>query len=140
MDSTVYDHSSVLATVEKLFGLSPLTERDEKANNLTHLFLSAPRPDSECPRGLNKPAPATVKTALTSEELAVMDSQPIPTEGNVPGFLAIMLKTELELSSGTDEERTAIIEKYQNLKTIGDAKAQHAIVMDKVAQAKADKT
>ncbi len=140
VDSTVYDHSSVLATVEKLFGLSPLTKRDEKANNLTHLFSQAPRPDSDCPRTLVNPAPATVKTALTSEEIAVIESQPIPTEGNFPGFLAIMLKTELELSSGTEEERKAIIEKYQNLKTIGDAKAQHAIMMDKVAQAKAAKT
>src|SRR5581483_1986966 len=32
--STVFDHTSVLATVEKLFGLNPLTQRDAAANTL----------------------------------------------------------------------------------------------------------
>lgn len=139
VDTTVYDHSSALATVEKLFGLPSLTERDEKANNLTHLFLSVARPDSDCPATLNSPAPPAAKTALTSEEIAAIESQPIPTDGNLPGFLAIMLKTELELSSGEEADRTAILEKYKTILTIGDAKAQNSIFMEKVAQAKAAK-
>jgi phospholipase C len=38
VDSRVYDHSSVLKTLEQLFGLAPLTDRDAQANHLLHLF------------------------------------------------------------------------------------------------------
>jgi len=42
--STVFDHSSVLATVEKRFGLEPLTKRDREANTLeVAINLTAPR-------------------------------------------------------------------------------------------------
>lgn len=42
--ATVFDHSSVLATVEKRFGLAPLTERDRAANSLeVAINLAAPR-------------------------------------------------------------------------------------------------
>ena len=47
IDHTPYDHTSVLATVERLYGLRPLTNRDAKANDLLHLLsLAAPRPDA----------------------------------------------------------------------------------------------
>ena len=38
IDSKEYDHTSVLATARKLFGLDHLTERDKNANHLLHLF------------------------------------------------------------------------------------------------------
>ena len=42
VDSTVYEHSSVLATVKKLFNLPDfLTERDRHANSFEHLFEHA---------------------------------------------------------------------------------------------------
>jgi phospholipase C len=42
LDSTVYEHSSLLATVKKLFNLkSFLTERDRRANSFEHLFDGA---------------------------------------------------------------------------------------------------
>jgi len=41
IDSTIYDHISVLATVESIFGLRPLTERDKQAHTLNHLFSLA---------------------------------------------------------------------------------------------------
>ena len=42
--ATVFDHSSVLATVEKRFGLAPLTKRDGAANTLeVAINLAAPR-------------------------------------------------------------------------------------------------
>ncbi|MBL7847742.1 MAG: hypothetical protein JNL40_09765 [Cyclobacteriaceae bacterium] len=47
IDHTLYDHTSVLATIETMFGIAPLTERDRAANNFEHLFsLSAPRSDA----------------------------------------------------------------------------------------------
>src|SRR4029077_17206919 len=42
--STFFDHTSVLATVEKLFGLEPLTKRDGAANTLeVAINLATPR-------------------------------------------------------------------------------------------------
>ncbi len=47
VDHTVYDHTSLLATVENLYGLQPLTNRDAQANTLNHLLsLSSPRTDA----------------------------------------------------------------------------------------------
>lgn len=48
VDHTVYDHSSVLATVGQLFGLPPLTDRDSHANNLLSLLTATCRAD--CPQ------------------------------------------------------------------------------------------
>lgn len=38
IDHTCYDHTSLLATIERLMGLSNLTERDKAANDFLHLF------------------------------------------------------------------------------------------------------
>lgn len=45
VDHTVYDHSSVLATVERLFGLPALTDRDRAANDLHSLVTATCRTD-----------------------------------------------------------------------------------------------
>ena len=55
VDHQVYDHTSLLASIETMFGFSPLTNRDARANTLNHLFsLSAPR--SDAPASLPNPA------------------------------------------------------------------------------------
>lgn len=52
VDSTVYDHSSLLATVRELFNLSkPLTNRDAHAATFTHLLVNDPA----------RPAPTTLQ-------------------------------------------------------------------------------
>ncbi len=55
IDHTVYDHTSILATVERLFDLKPLTNRDAQANDLLHLF-SLPAPRKDAPTVLPYPA------------------------------------------------------------------------------------
>jgi hypothetical protein len=56
IDHTLYDHTSMLATVERLFGMKSLTERDKAANDFLHLFaLGTPRTDA--PTTLPDPAP-----------------------------------------------------------------------------------
>ncbi|OAJ56801.1 phosphoesterase [Paraburkholderia ginsengiterrae] len=47
VDHTTYDHSSVLATLERLFGLQPLTNRDRSANDVLSLITQTCRQD--CP-------------------------------------------------------------------------------------------
>ena len=55
IDHTSYDHTSVLATVEKLFKLGSLTKRDGSANDFNNLLkLKAPRTDA--PLKLPEPA------------------------------------------------------------------------------------
>jgi phospholipase C len=48
VEHTVYDHSSVPATIERLFNLPPLTGRDRAANNLLSLITTTCRKD--CPQ------------------------------------------------------------------------------------------
>ncbi|WP_322075751.1 alkaline phosphatase family protein [Burkholderia cepacia] len=48
VDHTVYDHASVAATLERLFGLAPLTDRDRLANDLLGLVTTTCRTD--CPQ------------------------------------------------------------------------------------------
>ena len=47
IDHTIYDHSSMLASAERLLGMGHLTNRDKAANDVLHLLsLSAPRTDA----------------------------------------------------------------------------------------------
>ena len=47
IDKTEYDHTSALATVQKLFGMGHLTARDGAASDLLPLLsLGAPRTDA----------------------------------------------------------------------------------------------
>jgi phospholipase C len=135
VDHTVYDHASVLATVEWLFGLKPLTQRDANANNLMHLITTTRRDD--CPTTLPRPAPEPMRPAMTAAHRMIIDQRPLPETGNLPGFLGIMLKTELELSAGTPAERAAIIARFAAIKTRGEARAYIESVMAKAAIAKA---
>lgn len=131
VDKTIYDHASIPATIERLFGLGHLTQRDASANDLIHLAsLSTPRND--CPTTLTNPPPEQARIPPTSEQIAEIERRPLPKSGNLLGFLGVALKTELELSSGTESEKNAIIARAKGLKTIGDAKAYFRHVHDLV--------
>ena len=55
IDHTSYDHTSMLATIERLFGMRPLTNRDRAANDFLHL-LSLEVPRTDAPTRLPEPA------------------------------------------------------------------------------------
>ena len=55
IDHTEYDHASIPATIERNFGLDPLTARDAAANDLLHL-LSLETPRTDTPTELDLPA------------------------------------------------------------------------------------
>lgn len=121
VDHTLYDHSSVLATLERMLDMPPLTKRDATANCLQHL-LSLQTPRSDCPECLCEPV------TLASDRESMGDAQtpaagqadtPLPGPSNMAGFLNILLKTELELSPGNEEEN--IIAKFQQIKTMRQA-------------------
>lgn len=55
LDGTLYDHSSIPKTLENLFALKPLTERDAKATGFDHL-LSRKTARTDAPETLPEPA------------------------------------------------------------------------------------
>ena len=138
VDHTTYDHTSVLATLERLYGIAPLTNRDSHAEDLVHL-LSAPSPRTDCPATLNNPAPESAMAARPSTGPADIGHQPLPDAGNVHGLLSILLKTDLELARGDEAEISAINTKFSSIATDGDAEAYAAEVLTKAKAAAANR-
>ena len=118
IDHRLYDHASVPATVETLFGLAPMTQRDANANNMVPLAtLASPRTD--CPNEL--PVPPDFSSALdvapTATELPAPSES--VSEGHLPAFLHLAMRTDLELSQPT--ERQAILARVKAIQTRADA-------------------
>lgn len=60
IDHKVYDHSSVVRTIGKLFGFGPLTNRDASASDFLHLFSLA-RPRTDTRETLPEPAEGPIR-------------------------------------------------------------------------------
>jgi phospholipase C len=92
IDHTQYDHSSMPATVERLFGMKSLTNRDKAANDFLHLLsLETPRTD----------APATLPDAA-------LNPNPLHCEEDDESADTLLAKrSELRIAqrSGTFRER-----------------------------------
>jgi phospholipase C len=136
IDHHLYDHSSIPATLEKLFGIDPLTERDRAANSVLPLLsLDAARDDA--PTTL--PSPASVPggevlsmvIAPSASHAPSVPSRPDESvnEGNLPVILQAAMRQDIELSP--PEERNDIIAKVAALKTRLDAAAYLAGVASK---------
>jgi phospholipase C len=105
VDHTTYDHASLLATVEHLWGLAPLTQRDAAAARFDHLFgLAAPRDDA--PTTLPEPAVSGAgdcedsllhRLAGTLEAIPSELSQEL--EPTLVGFVQVALARELHLAA-----------------------------------------
>ena len=125
IDHRVYDHASIPATLEKMFGLDTLTRRDATANSLSALLsLSTPR---DAPSTLPSPAvsglsgcdpvdcfadPVTVAMAAVSRPFDPID------EGNLPGVVHVAMQREIEMFPG---QAAAIRDRVASLVTRGDA-------------------
>jgi phospholipase C len=156
VDHTVYDHTSIAATLERLHGFGPLTERDTNANDLRHLLTNS-TPREDCPCTLASPAPALPHRGVIEKELiagiAALDhlldevvekvetladqvlgdvrtipDEPLPISGNVIGFLHILLKTELECSQLNGEDEAAQARILADFKKIDTKNKAHAYV------------
>jgi phospholipase C len=132
VDHTQYDHTSVLATLEDLYGVNPLTNRDAKANSVRSL-LSAKTPRTDCPTSLNPAAPSLIpnKPPLTAEERARRDALPIPDSGNLVNALYTLKKADIELSGRTPPELAAIHARFATIQTRGDAEVYAREVLQK---------
>ena len=134
IDSTLYDHTSILRTLEHLFDLEPLTRRDAAANDFMHLL--EPGPGQDFPIELNIPKRDKANTPPKKDSYKDQDDHntPLPERGNALGFLHVVLKAELEMSGNTEEARTRIIENFKNMETIGDARAYFVDVLPKIRE------
>ena len=125
IDHRVYDHASIPATLEALFGLSPLTKRDAAANNLTPLFtLAGPRGDAPTtlPSGVAvEAAPLATAMAQTAAPAPVSVSRPDDSanDGNLPGIVQAALRQDLEVSPAA--QRPAIIARVRSIKKRSEA-------------------
>lgn len=137
VDHTLYDHTSVLKTLEELFQLKPLTQRDAQAKSFLHL-LSLASPRTDCPVALDSPAPPSRarRPGPTAEERAVSDAQSVPASGNLRGALHNLLKAEIELSGRTPPEIAAIKARFDAIRTRGHARAYADSVLEKIKVAK----
>lgn len=117
----------------RLFGLAALTARDAGANDVRAL-LTEPRPRTDAPARLNNPAAPAPRPAIEPEAEQARLSEPVPESGNLPGFLSIMLKTDLELSA-TPAEQEAAHARHAAVTTRGDARSYINYVMAKARAA-----
>lgn len=136
VDHTVYDHASVLATVERLYGIGALTNRDRSAHDVIGLLsLSSPRTD--CPMILSNPAVPVMQAAPPSAMKVQIAAQPLPESGNLQGFLGVALKTDVELSGADPAQAAAKVEKVQQIETRGEAGAYVQDVAERARAARA---
>jgi phospholipase C len=125
IDHRVYDHASVPATLEKLFGMAALTARDAAASDvLSLLSLDVARTDALA----SLPAPASPVGAEFSlaEAVPVTATPAVPTrpsetidDGSLPVFVQAALRQDLEMSPAS--ERPQILARVKGLKTRADA-------------------
>ncbi len=141
IDHRQYEHATVPATIERLWGLPNLTDRDAHARDLVSLLsLDAPRGD----------APTTLVEAATPElhcgDQASKNPSPVPQArqpretlldpvtqaqarqrnpaaitSSVSGFLRVALR--LDLLSAPAEERQQIYDQVRRFATVGEAGA-----------------
>jgi phospholipase C len=134
IDHRVYDHASIPATLEACFGLNPMTQRDAHSNNLMPLVsLASPRADApivlpapalsglaECdPVSFDRRLEAPADAQPSAEEISVIRPEDSFNEGNIPGFMFVVLRSHLALSTPAD--RPAIMARFKTITTRSDA-------------------
>lgn len=138
VDHRLYDHSSIPATVESLFGLAALTARDRAANHLDDLItLTAPRTDT--PVSLPETAvpvlaPLTAEAARTVDAPDAAASAETVNQGNLPVVVHSAMRQDMQLSP--PEARADIIARVAGMQTRADAQAYLKDVQQKIRAAR----
>ncbi|HEY1605032.1 MAG TPA: alkaline phosphatase family protein [Allosphingosinicella sp.] len=133
VSNAVYDHSSVPKLLEQLWGLASLTDRDQAAESpLQCVTLAAPRTGVAMLPEAARPARHGGPRAAPAEREALL-SRPVPASGNLVGTLAVLRKTDLELSGYSAAARAALGVRWAAIRTRGDVEAYAKEVLAKVA-------
>jgi phospholipase C len=96
--ANTYDHTSMLATVERRFGLAPMTHRDAAASSLEEaLNLDAARTDA--PVTLPAPVPETLLARVLAPLTQIYNSKGHePLSGNQRSQLSLALACDLQIT------------------------------------------
>ena len=98
----------------------------------SHLFeKQILRDDADCPRVLNMPVPPIVQNQVST---IADNDRALPDTGNWLGFLKILLKIELELSSNDAEVRAKIIDAFMKILTTAAAKDYTQKMFEKIME------
>jgi phospholipase C len=119
--STIFDHTSVLATVEKCFGLVPLTKRDAAAKTLDIAINQPEARLSDADARTSVPSVAAdsmVAGAASVQGFFAADPQ-APLSSNQKTMAALALAVELEITH--PEYHAALISNHQKLVEQKDA-------------------
>jgi phospholipase C len=132
IDHRTYDHASIPATAEKIFGFPPLTQRDLHARDVTSL-LALPEPRAT-PTSLPEPVPATAAGPAAAGQAGPGDDGPAD-EGNLPGFLHVAFRYDAALSA--PGQRAGIAARAAGITTRGEARQYLEEVAQRAAAASA---
>jgi phospholipase C len=129
IDHRQYDHASIPATLQKVFGLAPLTARDEAAATVLPLLsLGAPRGDT--PSTLCAPAGMPVARLASTPAVARPDD---PADAdNLPSILYAAVRQDLQLAP---ERKDEILKRVASLKTRQDVSVYLAEVSGRLGGA-----
>jgi phospholipase C len=137
VDHRLYDHSSIPATIESLFGLSPMTRRDAAANRLDALVtLGAAREDT--PERLPEPAnsgavaPALAAPAAKVGAAGVTRASGDVDGGNLPALLHAAFQQDLQAQGNAPGVRQGLVQRLASIQTRADAMAYMAEVQHRV--------
>src|SRR5580700_8504501 len=131
IDHRPYDHSSILATIERLFKLQPLTKRDRTALDLSGLAsLATPRdvPDvfgEVSPEALAANQQVRLDGLEDEAPPATRPEAPVDEQPNLPGFIFVASQTDKELQPpevARELHHAAVRERVARIRTKGDAR------------------
>jgi phospholipase C len=112
VDSTVFDHTSVIATLRELFAIGgPLTRRDDVANTFTHLLQEVARADA--PATLARPAEPTADTFHDDSANAAMTADHVASD----------MATGMASSAPLSEFQRSLVETANSLQESQPARA-----------------
>jgi phospholipase C len=129
IDHTQYDHGSLLATIEQIYGLSPLTSRDATAKEFSHLLsLKTPRTDAPwtLPEAANSGFNCNDDASNPPSGPAGPLDAPVQPDGSRP--IGPSLRGFVELAGIIDArlhptEKASIAKRVRELSTVGAAHA-----------------
>jgi phospholipase C len=151
IDHRPYEHASVPATVESLWNLPNMTDRDKHVENLSNLLtLSSPRldapatlppaaaPEASCPDDgpdlsttdgpTPRPKGATIFDSTTLARARQRDSNAILS--TTAAFMLVALRRDLQLAPRS--ERRRIYEQVRRFQTMGEAALYGSAVRNEV--------
>jgi phospholipase C len=133
IDHRTYDHASIPATVEKIFAIPPLTQRDRHARDVTAL-LSLPAPRAT-PATLPGPPPAPAVTPRLAQVAGKKSGTAPVDDGSLPGFLHIAQRYDVALSP--PDQQAVIDARVASISTRAQARQYLEEVAAKTAAARA---